>query len=301
MAMAGYSLTVVRPTRIGRLTAPSDGDLRGAQATEAQLTARMNEPGANQMIGYRFNAMQNRMKAEEDYDLAVGQHSEALNQMREEDRRRHVEDLNAQRKHATLTSVINNPGGAAMVNDPNVQGLLTPEVRSMYQTIAEQRIKPQVVASGGGGGRSASAPAKSSGGSGYDYKLAGLHMRADGLLLREINAVRSNAAKEAQRISSTVFNLEEQKRQLKALQESTDSAINTLQARRVPVIVPNNRPATIPGPAPSMPPQANPPPAAQSTTQLPPTAVKVLREGVTTEFANGQKWTLKNGKPTPVQ
>lgn len=39
-------------------------------------------------------------------------------------------------------------------------------------------------------------------------------------------------------------------------------------------------------------------PAAAET--LPPEAVKQLKEGVVTTFQNGQKWTLKGGKPTKV-
>lgn len=46
------------------------------------------------------------------------------------------------------------------------------------------------------------------------------------------------------------------------------------------------------------PPAAAPRPAAGMP---PPQVVAKLREGVTTRFANGQKWTLKNGQPVQVQ
>lgn len=42
-------------------------------------------------------------------------------------------------------------------------------------------------------------------------------------------------------------------------------------------------------------------PAAQQQTTLPPTAVSVLKEGQQTTFANGQVWTLQNGKPVQVK
>jgi hypothetical protein len=42
-------------------------------------------------------------------------------------------------------------------------------------------------------------------------------------------------------------------------------------------------------------------PAAQQQTTLPPAAVSVLKEGQQTTFANGQVWTLQNGKPVRVK
>jgi hypothetical protein len=42
-------------------------------------------------------------------------------------------------------------------------------------------------------------------------------------------------------------------------------------------------------------------PAAQKQTTLPPAAVSVLKEGQQTTFANGQVWTLQNGKPVRVK
>jgi hypothetical protein len=46
-------------------------------------------------------------------------------------------------------------------------------------------------------------------------------------------------------------------------------------------------------------PQAAPKASAQAT--LPPQAKAQLRDGVTTTFKNGQKWTLQNGQPVRVQ
>lgn len=42
-------------------------------------------------------------------------------------------------------------------------------------------------------------------------------------------------------------------------------------------------------------------PAAASSAALPPAAAAKLKEGVVTQFGNGQKWTLKDGKPVQVQ
>ena len=38
-----------------------------------------------------------------------------------------------------------------------------------------------------------------------------------------------------------------------------------------------------------------------TATELPPAALNKLKEGVVTTFSNGQKWTLRNGKPAQVQ
>ena len=42
-------------------------------------------------------------------------------------------------------------------------------------------------------------------------------------------------------------------------------------------------------------------PASSQASALPPAAVSQLKEGFVTTFANGQKWTLQNGKPKQVQ
>ncbi len=41
-------------------------------------------------------------------------------------------------------------------------------------------------------------------------------------------------------------------------------------------------------------------PAAPAAPALPPAAVSQLKEGEVTTFANGQKWTLRGGKPVQV-
>jgi len=53
--------------------------------------------------------------------------------------------------------------------------------------------------------------------------------------------------------------------------------------------------------APATAPAAAPLPRPAAPSAIPPQAVARLREGVTTRFANGQKWTLKNGQPVQVQ
>lgn len=139
--MAGYSLTVVRPQRIGRLTPPSDGALRAAQAQESALTQGMSQPGANQMIGYRFAAEQQRLDEARDYDLAVQQHSDTLGAMREEDRRRALEDQAAQRQHATRMAVINNPAGASAAADEEIRRLLRPESIQQFDDLRRSQIE----------------------------------------------------------------------------------------------------------------------------------------------------------------
>jgi hypothetical protein len=48
-------------------------------------------------------------------------------------------------------------------------------------------------------------------------------------------------------------------------------------------------------------PAASPAAPAASAETLPPAAAKQLKEGIVTTFANGQTWTLTNGKPTRVK
>ena len=52
---------------------------------------------------------------------------------------------------------------------------------------------------------------------------------------------------------------------------------------------------TAPGAAPAAAARASTP-----ATSIPPQAAAKLREGVTTRFSNGQKWTLRNGQPVQV-
>lgn len=131
-----YSLTVTRPTRIGRMQAPQGLEATAALSNSNRLTQGMNEPGASQMIGYRFAAQQDADRAMADYNLANEEYSQSLAAMREEDWTRTQERDAAQRAHALRTAAINNPEGAAMVD----QGLLSPEGYSLALDAARARV-----------------------------------------------------------------------------------------------------------------------------------------------------------------
>ncbi len=78
----------------------------------------------------------------------------------------------------------------------------------------------------------------------------------------------------------------------------TDPGGKPLSIQKTPIqqaITPSGAPA----PAPAMSPPAASPPAAAGG--LPPQAVSRLKEGVVTQFGNGQAWTLQNGKPVQVK
>lgn len=136
-----YSLTVVRPTRIGRISPPSDTELARAMAAESSLTQGMSQPGANQMIGHRFLAQQRAMDAQRDYTLASEEHSNTLAAMREEDRRRALEDQATRNRQALLTAGINNPAGLSALNAPELEGLIDPAAREQYRALLRANVE----------------------------------------------------------------------------------------------------------------------------------------------------------------
>jgi hypothetical protein len=139
--VGSYSLTVTRPTRIGRLTPPHADGVRAAEAREQALTLAMAGPGANQMIGYRLGAQLDREQARDDYNLAMQEHDRTLAEMREQDMARRAEELRDQRNHALRTAAINNPGGAAVSGDEEVYRLVTPEFRELERRRREADIE----------------------------------------------------------------------------------------------------------------------------------------------------------------
>lgn len=226
--MAGYSLTVVRPTRIGRMAAPSDGELRAAQAAEAALTQQMTQPGANQMIGYRFAAEQNRLDAARDYDLAVQQHGEMLAAMREEDRRRAVEDRDFNARRAIITSGINNPAGLSAITAPEVEGLIDPERRQMYGELLRESIDArgrQYQLRPGSGRTPDTGEVRPRDQARFDET----HNRnIDALIQRERNALRT----EEGRIRSTVFGTAAQERAINDARQRAEQRVRELEGQR---------------------------------------------------------------------
>lgn len=225
--MAGYSLTVVRPTRIGRLTPPSDGALRAAQAHESALTQSMLQPGASQMIGYRFNAQQERMDAARDYDLAVQQHSDTLADMREEDRRRALEDQASQRQHATRMSVLSNPGGASASSDEEIRRLLRPEVIAQFDALRQSQIdennRTGLLRIGGRALDAGEVRPRD------QARMDEQHNRnIDNLVQRE----RARLSTEESRIRQTIFGTQQQERALMEARQRAAQRIQELEGQR---------------------------------------------------------------------
>ena len=138
--MARYSLTVTRPTRIGRVSAPGAEELRNAMAGEQAMTQAMIQPGASQVIGHRFLAEQKSADAKRDYSLATEQHDQTLSDMREEDRRRALEDQATRNRQALLTAGINNPAGLSAMTAPELEGLLDPNARDLYRSLLRENV-----------------------------------------------------------------------------------------------------------------------------------------------------------------
>jgi hypothetical protein len=138
--MAQYSLTVTRPTRIGRVSAPGSDELRSAMAGEQAMAQAMLQPGASQVIGHRFLAEQKALDARRDYTLATEQHNQTLSDMREEDRRRALEDQATRNRQALLTAGINNPAGMSAMTAPELEGLLDPNARDLYRSLLRENV-----------------------------------------------------------------------------------------------------------------------------------------------------------------
>ncbi len=107
-----YSLTIRRPQRVGRMTAPSDSGVVGARRNAAALTSQLNEPGGNQMIGFALAADMAAEREAGELREAQEEYSLTLADMRETDMQRADEQATAQRQHAIQTATINNPVGA---------------------------------------------------------------------------------------------------------------------------------------------------------------------------------------------
>lgn len=236
--MARYSLTVVRPTRLGRLSAPGGDELRNAMAGEQALTQAMSQPGASQMIGHRFLAEQKALDAKRDYTLATEQHNQTLADMREEDRRRALEDQATRNRHALLTAGINNPAGLSALNAPELEGLLDPNAREMYRSLLRENVAAA--------GRRYSLRPEGNNTEVNPNTAANIEQRDNALIDRSITAARSNLTRQeatimgdATRRLQTEFNqarreaiIRERDAALATARQRTNEIITGLEARR---------------------------------------------------------------------
>lgn len=235
--MARYSLTVTRPTRIGRVSAPGTEELRGAMASEQALTQAMIQPGASQVIGHRFLAEQKTADAKRDYSLATEQHDQTLSDMRGEDRRRALEDQTTRNRQALLTAGINNPAGLSAMTAPELDGLLDPGARDLYRSL----LRENVAASGR---RYSLRPEGSSEPS--PNVTANIAQREDAMIEQSMRAARTDLTRQesvimgdATRRLQTEFNqtrrqsiVQERDAAIAAARQRSNSLITGLEARR---------------------------------------------------------------------
>jgi len=227
--MARYSLTVTRPTRIGRVSAPGAEELRSAMAGEQALTQAMSQPGASQMIGHRFLAEQKAMDAKQDYSLATEQHNQTLADMREEDRRRALEDQTTRNRQALLTAGINNPAGLSALQAPELEGLLDPAAREMYRSLLRENVAAA-------GRRYSLRPGSTEV---SPNTAANIEQRDNALIDRSVNAARSNLTRQeatimadATRRLQTEFN----QGRREAIIRERDAALTTARQRANEII-----------------------------------------------------------------
>lgn len=248
---------------IGVMTPPSAYTLTAAVGRERDITSQMSQPGANQMIGYRFAAQADREAAEQEYNLGLERHNETLLQHREQDYERALENRNAAQQHAIRTAAINNPAGAAASGDESVYSLVSPE----YRGLSMERMRAEIAAANrrgtGGDGNAVLTPNAVL--SSRRQVVAGYEARESALLNTFANQernIRAQAAFAPQQIA-------ERDRQLAALVAERQRAIAELRARRdaelsaMPNIGPDGR-VQMP-----QPPAANAPPTGAA--QTPPT------------------------------
>ena len=228
--MARYSLTVTRPTRIGRVSAPGAEELRSAMAGEQALTQAMSQPGASQMIGHRFLAEQKAMDAKQDYSLATEQHNQTLADMREEDRRRALEDQTTRNRQALLTAGINNPAGLSALQAPELEGILDPNAREMYRSLLRENVAAA-------GRRYSLRPEGSSEVS--PNTAANIEQRDNALIDRSITAARSNLTRQEATImgdASRRLQSEFNQARREAIIRERDTALATARQRANEVI-----------------------------------------------------------------
>jgi len=228
--MARYSLTVTRPTRIGRVSAPGAEELRSAMAGEQALTQAMSQPGASQMIGHRFLAEQKAMDAKQDYSLATEQHNQTLADMREEDRRRALEDQTTRNRQALLTAGINNPAGLSALQAPELEGILDPNAREMYRSLLRENVAAA--------GRRYSLRPEGSG-EVSPNTAANIEQRDNALIDRSITAARSNLTRQEATImgdASRRLQSEFNQARREAIIRERDTALATARQRANEVI-----------------------------------------------------------------
>ena len=229
--MARYSLTVTRPTRIGRVSAPGAEELRSAMAGEQALTQAMSQPGASQMIGHRFLAEQKAMDAKQDYSLATEQHNQTLADMREEDRRRALEDQTTRNRQALLTAGINNPAGLSALQAPELEGLLDPNAREMYRSLLRENVAAA--------GRRYSLRPEGSSGEVSPNTAANIEQRDNALIDRSVTAARSNLTRQEATImgdASRRLQSEFNQARREAIIRERDTALATARQRANEII-----------------------------------------------------------------
>lgn len=229
--MARYSLTVTRPTRIGRVSAPGAEELRSAMAGEQALTQAMSQPGASQMIGHRFLAEQKAMDAKQDYSLATEQHNQTLADMREEDRRRALEDQTTRNRQALLTAGINNPAGLSALQAPELEGLIDPAAREMYRSLLRENVAAA--------GRRYSLRPEGGSGEVSPNTAANIEQRDNALIDRSVNAARSNLTRQEATImgdASRRLQSEFNQARREAIIRERDAALATVRQRANEII-----------------------------------------------------------------
>ena len=269
-----YRLTVPRPHRLARITAPDVMPLRDAMAQEHMLTRAMAQPGANQMIGYRAAAQMDAERAQEAYSLARQQHDTSLAEMREQDMEQRAQELQDQRAHALRTAAINNPAGAAASGDPLVYELISPEMRQRYASLVDAQIAQR-------GRVGAGSRAASDTGEVRPRDQARLDAARVGVITRAITNERTRLRQEIDGISRSMLSRAEQASQIAKAQKESAAFIAGLQAQLTGVPAPQvdepRATATPPGTVPPAPAsvqgtRANPLTGVtpQQATQLPP-------------------------------
>jgi hypothetical protein len=194
-------------------------------AGEQAMAQAMLQPGASQVIGHRFLAEQKALDAKRDYTLATEQHDQTLADMREEDRRRALEDQATRNRHALITAGINNPAGMSASAAPEVEGLIDPAARDLYRSLLRENVAAA--------GRRYSLRPEGSGEVSPNVQ-ANIDQRNAALIERSINAARTDLTRresaimaDAARRLQTEFN---QARRQAIIQER-DTAIASARQR----------------------------------------------------------------------
>jgi hypothetical protein len=199
--------------------------LTAAANREGNVVSQMNQPGANQLVGYRFAAGVDRQNAENEYRLALDEHNATLVNQREEDRRRALEDAVAQRTHSLRAAAINNPAGASASADEEIRRLLRPEAIAQFDALRQSQINENN-STGTGSGR---VPDPGNVRPRDQARLDEAHNRSiEARIQQEANGLRA----EEGRIRSTVFGAAAQAQAIAAAQARSAARIAALEGQR---------------------------------------------------------------------